>query len=737
MKRTTAIFATVVLTVSVAGVALADDDTTSLSYISYLERYATVQPAGNAEALEAQINMPVLSGDRLETSRGARVEIQLADGSTLWVDEFTTVDFDALAFSRDDPAERTALYLADGSVGLEIPAAALGEGTTRVETPVGVVFLRRPGLYRLDLESGRLHAETFEGLAELPAGVGSSLLRPGEGASVGGEGAGVQKAALGGEADDFWSWVQERRHPAPAGETAQYVGANAASHTAILDNYGDWVYVPSFSTWMWHPRVSVTWVPYSYGRWYWTPVGWNWISYEPWGWYPFHYGSWYFDASIGWAWCWDWVWGPAWVHWIYTPGYVGWCPRGYYDWWYTHNYTPHAGRWARTALDFSGRVRLRDIDPRPWTMVPAGDFASAHVDRIRVDARRLLRDSPGEREGYVRSGTLITPSRSATAAENLFADRYRTATREVPALDALLGRGGATNLDSRSTLPLRRAETSDFARTPVRAPQERVAPRERPATMVERGSTVRSRNTVTVRPLAVEQRSSGGSERGGTTPRSGRAVPERSQPASPPSTSRPSPRAPASRPQGGKPSTSRPANPPPIETRPPAQSAQPPARSGGTSSRTPARSGTTATPSKPGSGRSSAVRNDRSDASLSERLLRFLGAQDSRDFVPRGRTGAASPVYRVPVTTAPRGSVAERTAPARPRVTAGAPRTSTPRSVRPTTPSTSRPGVSRSPGGTPPRASAPSRSTGRSGSSARSRPSSGRSRSSSGSGHRH
>lgn len=467
MNSTLTRMATAAVAALVVSVAYAGDDATSLSYISYLERYATVKPAETAEALEAQINMPILSGDRLETARGARVEIQLADTSTLWLDEFTTVDFDALAGSRDDPAERTALYLATGTAAIEIPDGALGASTLRVETSAGVVFLHRPGLYRLDIDGGRLHVAARAGLAEAPAGVGSALVRAGQDIWVDGAESGVVNAAQSAFADDFWAWIEDRRHPGGNGQTARYVEGVAGSRAAVLDSYGDWIWVASFSTWMWRPRVAITWVPYSFGRWYWTPVGWNWISYEPWGWYPFHYGSWYFDADVGWAWCWDWVWGPAWVHWIYTPGYVGWCPRGYYDWWYARHYESPSPRWTRTALDFSGRVRLRDVDPRPWTIVPADRFGDGRVDRVRVDPTRVLRGDGAD--GYVSSGPLITPNRNRTAPERLFADRFRTSERTVPGLDTILGRSvGTVNGRPVSALPsLRPVDTRSLVGVPV------------------------------------------------------------------------------------------------------------------------------------------------------------------------------------------------------------------------------------------------------------------------------
>jgi len=453
MKRSLPAIAAALALFSAASVAFAGDDVTSLSYISYLERYATLQPAQTGETLDVVVNMPVLAGDRLSTSRGARVEVQLADGSTVWVDEFSTMDFDALAFSRDDSSTRSALYLAEGAAAVEIPAIAVGDGTLRLDSPAGTVYLNRPGLYRLELRGNEIRVQAFSGLAELPAGVGSALLRGGEEATVTASGE-IQKAGISDRTDDFWNWVQERRNPSPSGRTAQYVDTRAAGRAAVLDSYGDWVYVNTFSSWMWQPHVNVTWAPYSYGRWYWTPVGWNWISYEPWGWYPFHYGSWYLDASFGWVWGWDSMWSPAWVHWLYTPGYVGWCPRGYYDWWYYHNCSNcwgdkwmHPGRWTEVAFNFSGRVRLADVDPRPWTIVPEGQFGNTHLERVRLEPNRLMRDLPGDRTAVVRTGPMVTtpPSRGLPerGVESFF--RLGAKEREVPDLSRVLRRESVTS----------------------------------------------------------------------------------------------------------------------------------------------------------------------------------------------------------------------------------------------------------------------------------------------------
>lgn len=426
--------------------AFGEDDLTSLSYISYLERYATVRPGQGGETIDAVVNMPVLVGDRVDTGRGARVEVQLSDGSSLWIDEFTTVDFDSVANSRDADAARTALFLADGGIVIEIPASALGESSLRLEARAGTVFLNRPGLYRLESRRGELRVESRQGLAELPDGVGSVLLRGGEQAFVRDQTTEKRSSLAATDDDDFWGWVQARRRPAGTSRTAQYVDARAAGRAAVLDSYGDWVYVSGFSSWMWRPRVSVGWVPYSDGRWYWTSVGYSWISYEPWGWYPFHHGSWYFDDGYGWLWGWDSVWGPAWVHWMHTPGYVGWCPRGYYDWWYwqnnrnsRHGWNP--GRWHEASFNFSGRVRIRDVDPRPWTFVAGDQFGASHIDRVRLDTSRVIRDLP-DRDAFVRSGQLVTRTPARNLSEGTLDEVFREppGTRQVRDLSSVFRR---------------------------------------------------------------------------------------------------------------------------------------------------------------------------------------------------------------------------------------------------------------------------------------------------------
>jgi len=99
-------------------------------------------------------------------------------------------------------------------------------------------------------------------------------------------------------------------------------------------------------------------------------------------------------------------------------------------------------RWNEAAFDFSGRVRLAGVDPRPWTIVPEGQFGNTHLERVRMDPDRFLRSLPGDRTGVVRTGPLVTsvPPRGMTGrgVESWFS--LGANQREVPDLSTVLRR---------------------------------------------------------------------------------------------------------------------------------------------------------------------------------------------------------------------------------------------------------------------------------------------------------
>ncbi len=509
------------LVLSNAAVASSEDELTSLSYISYLERYATVQPSSQEESLEAVINMPLVAGDRVDTAREARMEVVLADGNYLWLDEYTTLSFDAVAFSRDTEADRTVVFLAEGSISFEVTEFALSERPVRIDSRGATVYLDERGLYRIQaLANGGLRVEVISGLAEAATTAGGVLVRAQSSAEIGsGE---VQRSEMSlNPDDDFAAWVDMRRQVA-AGESTQYVDLRYSRQAAQLDNYGSWVYVDTINSWAWQPAVGGSWQPYRAGRWYWTAPGWAWISYEPWGWLPYHYGSWYLDAGFGWVWSWGGVWGPAWVNWVWWPGYVGWCPYGYYNSWYWNSYggyypgyyppyrPPHPGGGggyaqpprrdvvpprtvsargvgeagnsrvtAQPAVDINGRVRMASVDRRGWTVARQEEFASPDLARLSRSGERAM-PTDGEQMGVVMTGPLATRSPGQASPRSELERVFRGVEARTPTdVSPLLARDGSLSSDAvqRLAQPTTIADLSRRSASASASNREIVAPR--------------------------------------------------------------------------------------------------------------------------------------------------------------------------------------------------------------------------------------------------------------------
>ena len=64
--------------------------------LRHLEGTVTVQRAAAGETEQAVMNLPLGSGDRIWSSESGRVEIMFEDGTSLWMNGGTTLDFVSL-----------------------------------------------------------------------------------------------------------------------------------------------------------------------------------------------------------------------------------------------------------------------------------------------------------------------------------------------------------------------------------------------------------------------------------------------------------------------------------------------------------------------------------------------------------------------------------------------------------------------------------------------------------------
>jgi Family of unknown function (DUF6600)/FecR protein len=361
----------------------------SPAHISVVDGAALLERDGRSESAPA--SMPLLAGDRVRTQNG-RVEVLFGDGSTLHLDNNTTLDF------QSDEVIR----LLDGRVRLNIlaPGGANRGLAYRVDAPSAWVQIARAGEYRISVFGGgdarEVELAVLRGAADLVNEDGRTSLGAGERAFAR-AGAGPSASYVYNSAswDAFDRWSEARRD-SRLGVSADYLPETVQTYASTFNDYGYWQNEPTYG-YVWYPRVRAGWRPYYYGRWTTLrPWGWTWIGSDPWAWPTHHYGRWGFSAG-SWFWIPGRTWGPAWVSWAYAPGYVSWCPLGWNN---------------RAVFGFSnvgvyGGYRLNPWNA--WTVVPHSGFGHGYVNlnvvnstRIDVNTRNsfVVRNTGPDYQGY-------------------------------------------------------------------------------------------------------------------------------------------------------------------------------------------------------------------------------------------------------------------------------------------------------------------------------------------------
>lgn len=300
----------------------------SIARLNYVRGEVSVQRASDLGTETAEVNLPLVEGDKLLTKDG-QAEVQFGRRNYLRVDSFSQVEFAVL------PSEGKSgikVHLLEGRAYLRVGSPG-EEKSVEVHSPDASFYILEEGLYRFEVEADN-GTEIFvhEGSAEAAGEGGSVVVKAME-----------KLAAARGEllsdpesfyarSDSFAQWNESRDDLFGRRNTSAYLPSDISEYEEELGDNGRWVYEQPYGN-VWVPYVNrVDWRPYYYGRWSWYPViGWTWISSEPWGWCTSHYGRWHWGDSMGWYWIPRSHWGPAWVHWYYDRDYVGWCPLSYYD----------------------------------------------------------------------------------------------------------------------------------------------------------------------------------------------------------------------------------------------------------------------------------------------------------------------------------------------------------------------------------------------------------------------
>jgi hypothetical protein len=370
------------------------------SYFTYDDGGTIIHQGDDNREVEARVNMPVFPGDEVVTGRRGRSEIRLSDGNVLGLDRATAIHFKSILDSYDGDASQTTVELKYGHV--IVHRTEVGGDYVRLDTDNASYVAAESAVYAVDTDAGKDRVTVFDGSVEVRTPTRRSRIRAGEEAHVDDQGVYGLVANDRVVADEFERWFVRRAERYDRGNS-KYLDGSLAYADSDLDTNGSWIYVGNYGGWAWRPYVAVGWRPYYHGSWVHGPSGCLvWVSDESWGWVPYHYGRWAYDPGYGWVWLPGTGYAPAWVYWMYGDGYVGWAPAGWWDCYrpyYNWCYRPYARAGLDFGFGFFGRVRVHELDLRPWTFITPDGLVSRRVDRaaLTIDAvrGRLSRDNGG------------------------------------------------------------------------------------------------------------------------------------------------------------------------------------------------------------------------------------------------------------------------------------------------------------------------------------------------------
>jgi len=268
-------------------------------------------PAGENDWVQATINRPLTSGDRLWADAGARAEIQIG-GAMVRMNAGTGV---------------SVLNLDDRIAQLQLTQGALNVGVRRlgpnqvfeVDTPNLAFTLRQPGQYRIvvDPDGSATTIVVRKGQGEVYGEDASYVIDSRQSYRFTGTGLRDYQLVEAPRLDEFDRWSSDRDSRYDNSVSARYVSQDVVGYQD-LDANGTWRVDAAYGN-VWVPnRVAAGWAPYHDGHWAWVdPWGWTWVDDAPWGFAVSHYGRWAnFDGT------WGWVPGPARVQAYYAPALV-------------------------------------------------------------------------------------------------------------------------------------------------------------------------------------------------------------------------------------------------------------------------------------------------------------------------------------------------------------------------------------------------------------------------------
>jgi hypothetical protein len=293
-----------------SGAAMAEPPSRA-ARLSYTSGTVSFSPAGQPDWVQAVVNLPLTTGDRLWSDAGSRAELQVG-GAAIRLGAATSVTL----LNLDDRIAQ--VQLSQGMLKVRVRRLGPNEAF-EVDTPNLAFTLRRPGEYRIDVDQNgdATAVRVLSGQAEVYGEAASYAVNARQGYRFYGTGLSDYESLAPPRDDAFDLWARDRDRRGDNSTSARYVSGDVVGYED-LDASGTWRADPTYGN-VWAPtRVAAGWTPYRDGHWAWVdPWGWTWVDDAPWGYAVSHYGRW---ANIRGSWAW--VPGPPRERAVYAPALV-------------------------------------------------------------------------------------------------------------------------------------------------------------------------------------------------------------------------------------------------------------------------------------------------------------------------------------------------------------------------------------------------------------------------------
>ena len=380
-----------------------------------LEGAGEVQLQAAAPWIPALANLPLLDGSWVRTGAGARLEIELDEGSAWRLGAESLAELSD--YTRLSTGQRVTLVSLDHGTAW-FTGAPEGRDALLLAVPGAQVTLRHGARVRMEAREQWSQIAVIEGAVRFSSP--AVELDVTEGQMVRVEPSNTARFFLYREIspNELDRWSEDRDKALASSSSAGHLPGLRFGLTD-LDRGGTWIDTKAYGT-IWKPSAPEGWIPFRAGKWMWyDTLGYTWVSSDAWGWLPFHYGRWMRDEQMGWFWVpgGDESFTPGDVYWLRGTDLAGWGPLAPGEQWtkksipqlYLNVHTTFA-RFASEALEIDpGQPVARPREPLATaSFVPA--LPSPALAAARFDAKR-----PVLRAGSTR----IVPSLAGVAYDQV------------------------------------------------------------------------------------------------------------------------------------------------------------------------------------------------------------------------------------------------------------------------------------------------------------------------------